>query len=131
MFRCCQYPPERVELTVIKTAEPVNVRGILQSKGQVTAEEFVQLRRAVASDQVVATRQEIESLLREIESGAATGQSVRAGIGAYLLAQHAVAERLLSDARDGRLDDFTFLSAALIASGVELEIGRASCRERV
>src|SRR4051812_23409071 len=28
-------------------------------------------------------------------------------------------ERLLSDARDGRLDDITFLSAALIASGAE------------
>jgi hypothetical protein len=28
-------------------------------------------------------------------------------------------ERLLSDARDGRLDDFTFLSAVLIASGCE------------
>ena len=90
--------PERVELTVIKTAEPVNVRGILQSKGQMTAEEFSQLRRAVASDQVVVTRQEIESLLREVETGGASSQAVRAGIGAYLLAQHAIAERLLSSA---------------------------------
>ena len=91
-------PPERVELTVIKTAEPVNIRGILQSRGQMTADEFSQIRRAIASDQVVVVRQEIESLLREVESGSASSQAVRAGIGAYLLAQHAVAERLLSGA---------------------------------
>ena len=83
---------------MIKTAEPVNIRGILQSKGQMTADEFGQLRRAIASDQVITTRQEIESLLREIEAGGASSQSVRAGIGAYLLAQHGVAERLLSGA---------------------------------
>lgn len=94
--RYCQYPQRRVERTVIKTAEPVNIRGILQSKGHVTTEEFSQLRRAVASDQVVAARQEIESVLRDIESGGASGQGVRAGIGAYLLGQHPVAEKMLS-----------------------------------
>ena len=83
---------------MIKTAEPVNVRGILQSKGFMTAEEFSQLRRAVASEQVVASRQEIETLLREVEAGTASSQAVRAGIGAYLLAQHPIAERLLSGA---------------------------------
>ena len=36
--------------------------------------------------------------MREVESGGASSQAVRAGIGAYLLAQHAVAERLLSGA---------------------------------
>ncbi|MEK6262620.1 MAG: DNA-directed RNA polymerase subunit alpha C-terminal domain-containing protein [Planctomycetota bacterium] len=61
-----------------------------------TAEEFAQLRRAVASDQVIQTRQDIEALLRDVEAGGSSGQVVRAGIGAYLLAQHAVAERLLS-----------------------------------
>ena len=60
-----------------------------------TADEFSQLRRAVASDQVVAARQEIEAILREVESGAVSGQGARAGIGAYLLGQHAIAERLL------------------------------------
>ena len=83
---------------MIKTAEPVNIRGILQSKGHMTADEFSQLRRAVASDQVATARQEIESLLRDVESGGASSQAVRAGIGAYLLAQHAIAERLLSGA---------------------------------
>src|SRR5437016_4158326 len=41
----------------------------------------------------------------------ATGFSVPSARAATLT------ERLLSDARDGRLEDFTFLSAALIASG--------------
>lgn len=87
---------------MIKTAEPVNVRGILQSKGHMTADEFGQLRRAVSSDQVVGARQDIETLLREIEEGSGSGHGVRAGIGAYLLGQHAIAERLLSDiAGDG------------------------------
>lgn len=75
--------------------EPVNIRAILSNKGQVTGDEYAQMRRAVASDQVVQARIEIEALLREIESGA-PASTVRAGIGAYLLGQHAVAERLLS-----------------------------------
>jgi len=81
---------------VLKTQEPVNVRAILSNKGQVTPDEFAQLRRAVSSDQVLQARQDIESLLQEVESGGASAMSVRAGIGAYLLAQHEVANRLLS-----------------------------------
>lgn len=89
-------PVRKVEPTVLKTPEPVNVRAILTNKGHMTAEEFAQLRRAIASDQIVQVRQEIESLLRDVEAGGASGHVVRAGIGAYLLAQHAIAERLLS-----------------------------------
>lgn len=80
--------------------EPVNVRGILSNKGHVTADELTQLRRAVSSDQVVQTRIEIEALIRDVEGGAAPGSTVRAGIGAHLLGQHAIAERLLSGAGD-------------------------------
>ena len=89
-------PVRKVEPTVLKTPEPVNVRAILTNKGQMAAEEFAQLRRAIASDQIVQVRQEIEALLRDVEAGGASGLVVRAGIGAYLLAQHAIAERLLS-----------------------------------
>ena len=89
-------PVRKVEPTVLKMPEPVNVRAILTDKGQMPAEEFAQLRRAIASDQIVQVRQEIESLLRDVEAGGASGHVVRAGIGAYLLAQHAIAERLLS-----------------------------------
>jgi DNA-directed RNA polymerase subunit alpha len=89
---------KRVEQTVIKTAEPINIRGILQTKGNMSADEFISLRRAMASDQVVGARQEIEQVLRDVEASGTGGHSVRAGIGAYLLAQHAIAERLLSGA---------------------------------
>ncbi|MBS0202690.1 MAG: tetratricopeptide repeat protein [Planctomycetes bacterium] len=58
------------------------------------------MNRAVASDQVVQARIEIEAILRDVESGAAPGSTVRAGIGAYLLGQHAIAERLLSGVSD-------------------------------
>ena len=81
---------------MLKTPEPVNVREILSTKGPMSAEEFAQLRRAIASDQIIQVRQDIESLLREVEAGGAAAHAVRAGIGAYLIAQHAVAERLLS-----------------------------------
>ncbi len=89
-------PVRKVEPTVLKTPEPVNVRAILSTKGPMTAEEFAQLRRAISSDQIIQVRQDIESLLREVEAGGAAAHAVRAGIGAYLLAQHPVAERLLS-----------------------------------
>ena len=100
VLRCCQYPPERVELTVIKTAEPVNIRGILQSKGQVVRlKNSASCGRAVASDQVALRDKKLKLCTREVESGGGSSQAVRkAGIGAYLLAQHATAERLLSGA---------------------------------
>jgi len=85
---------------VLKTMEPVNIRAILSNKGHVTADELAQLRRAVATDQVAQARIEIESLLRDVEGGGAPGSTVRAGIGAYLLGQHAIAERLLSGVGD-------------------------------
>lgn len=80
--------------------EPVNIRAILSNKGHVTADELAQMRRAMASDQVAQARIEIESILRDVEGGGAPGSTVRAGIGAYLLGQHAIAERLLSGVGD-------------------------------
>lgn len=85
---------------MLKTLEPVNIRAILTNKGHVTPDELAQMRRAVASDQVVQARIEIEAMLRDVEGGGAAGSTVRAGIGAYLLGQHAIAERLLSTAGD-------------------------------
>ena len=83
---------------MIKTAEPVNIRDILVGTGSMSADEFSQLRRAISTDQVSAARQEIEAMLKEIEEGGDAGHAVRAGIGAYLLGQHAIAQRLLSSA---------------------------------
>jgi DNA-directed RNA polymerase subunit alpha len=84
---------------VVKTAEPVNVKAILQANSPLTVDELSELRRALASDQVAAARIEIEALIREVEgSSKASGHTVRAGVGAYLLGQHAIADRLLSGA---------------------------------
>jgi DNA-directed RNA polymerase subunit alpha len=91
----------KVEPTVLKTLDPVNIRAILSNKGQVTPDELSQMKRAVLGDQVVQTRIEVEALIREVEAGSAPGSTVRAGIGAYLLGQHAVAERLLSASEEG------------------------------
>lgn len=80
-----------------KLPDPVNVKAILQNRGQMVADELVQLRRAVTCEQVAQTRIEIEALLREIESGESqSGAAVRAGVGAYLLSHHAVADRILA-----------------------------------
>ena len=85
---------------MLKTLEPVNIRAILSNKGHVTADELAQMRRAIASDQVVQARIEIDAMLRDVEGGGAPGSTVRAGIGAHLLGQHAIAERLLSGVAD-------------------------------
>jgi DNA-directed RNA polymerase subunit alpha len=86
-------------MTLVKPAEPVNVKELLQSSMPLSPEEYQELKRAVASDQVAATRIEIEALIREVEgSGKVTGHTIRAGVGAYLLGQHAIADRLLANA---------------------------------
>ncbi len=82
-----------------KTTEPVNVKSLIQASGPLSAEELAEFRRAIASDQVAAARVEIEALIREVDgSTKSTGHSVRAGVGAHLLGQHVIAERLLSGA---------------------------------
>lgn len=73
------------------------MKEILQGRGPLAAEDWNQLRRAVASENVASARVELEALLREVEAGSAgTGAGVRAGVGAYLLGQHKIADRLLS-----------------------------------
>lgn len=81
---------------VLKTVDPIDVKSLLHNRNPMQIDEFTQLRKAVGSDHVAATRVEIESLLRESEaSGTPLGQIARAGVGAYLLGQHKIADRLL------------------------------------
>lgn len=90
-----------------KMPEPIDVRSVLQSKSPLTYEDFQKLRRAVASDQVATTRVDIETLIREVDGTKAAAPSlVRAGVGAYLLAQHQVADRLLSGVSGDPLSSF-------------------------
>ncbi|MDX1968072.1 MAG: DNA-directed RNA polymerase subunit alpha C-terminal domain-containing protein [Planctomycetaceae bacterium] len=78
-------------------SEPVDVKPLLQSRNPMQMDEFLKLRRALSADQVAATRIEIDALIRASEAGGTpVGQIARAGIGAHLLGQHKVADRLLS-----------------------------------
>lgn len=78
-------------------AEPIDVAALIQNRNPLQLDEFVKLRRALASEQVAATRVEIEALIRSAEAGGlAVSQTARAGVGAHLLGQHAIADRLLS-----------------------------------
>lgn len=77
--------------------DAIDVAAILQSRGPLQIDEFSKLKRALASEQVAAARVELEALIRESEAdGVPVGQLARAGIGAYLLGQHKVADRILS-----------------------------------
>lgn len=81
-----------------KFGEPVDHKSILQSRNPMQPEEVAQLRRALASDHVATVRIDIEALIRSVEaSGGSLGQLTRAGVGAYLLGQHKIADRLLSN----------------------------------
>lgn len=80
-----------------KIPVPVDVKSLLQNRNAMQAEELTQLKRALSSDQVAQTRIELDELIRESEaSGTPVGQITRAGVGAYLLGQHKIADRLLS-----------------------------------
>jgi len=75
----------------------VDLKAILHNKSPMQPDELVQLRKAIASDQVAAARVEIEAVIRSAEaSGTPVGQMTRAGVGAYLLGQLKIADRLLS-----------------------------------
>lgn len=80
-----------------RPADPAEVRLLMQNRNAMQAEELTQMKRALASDQVAQTRIEIEAAIRDAEaSGTPVGQITRAGVGAHLLGQHKVADRLLS-----------------------------------
>lgn len=81
----------------MKTVDPIDVKSLLHNRNPLQTEDFAQLRKAVGSDNVAAARVEIEALIRESEGGGAPlGQIARAGMGAYLLGQHKIADRLLA-----------------------------------
>lgn len=81
----------------LKSLETVDVRAILSGKNSLSADDLAQLRRAIAGDQVASTRVELEALIREVEAGKEEiGPASRAGIGAWLLGQHAIADKILS-----------------------------------
>ncbi len=78
-------------------ADPIDISSILQNRNPVQFDDYLKLKRAIASDHIAAARVEIDALIRASEEGGApVGQLARAGIGAFLLGQHKVADRILS-----------------------------------
>lgn len=92
--------------TLLKTAEPVDVKGILASKSPLSAEDFALLRRSIATDQVASARSEMEALVRTSDQLQDQGQIVRAGVGAYLLAQLPIADKLLGQVQGNGLANY-------------------------
>jgi DNA-directed RNA polymerase subunit alpha len=94
--------------------EPVNLKAVLQNRTAMQTEELTQMRKAIASDQVAAARIEIEALIRSAEAaGTPIGQITRAGVGAYLLGHHKVADRLLSNVSNDAVGAYVHALALL------------------
>ncbi|MBI1347335.1 tetratricopeptide repeat protein [bacterium] len=92
--------------------DPADIKALLQSRNPVQYEEYLRLKRAIASDQAAAVRVELEALIRSTEEGGAqASQITRAGIGAFLLGQHKIADRLLGD---GPTDATTLFVHAMV-----------------
>lgn len=80
-----------------KAYEPVDLKSLLQNRNVMQADELTQMKRSLTTEQVPQARIEIEAAIRDAEaSGTPIGQITRAGVGAHLLGQHKIADRLLS-----------------------------------
>jgi DNA-directed RNA polymerase subunit alpha len=80
-----------------------NIQDLLNSDGPMTASDLNTLENAVGGSQLTEVRQAIGDLSRRVEAGEKSeGLLARAGVGAYLLARQAQADRILSGVtRDG------------------------------
>lgn len=77
---------------------PVNVREVLHERDRFGAEEVKLLMQAVERKQFPETRQEIDAVISEVQESARAKEEelAKAGIGAYLLARHQIADQILS-----------------------------------
>jgi len=80
-----------------------NIQDLLNSDGPMTASDLTTLENAVGGSQLTEVRQAIGDLTRRVEAGEKSeGLLARAGVGAYLLARQAQADRILAGVtRDG------------------------------
>lgn len=82
--------------------ESVDFKGMFQTqnKNTLTSQELQQLLKHLTIERLLQISKDIETLVRSVEEGgASSGQLTRAGVGAYLLGQHQVADRLLARAQ--------------------------------
>jgi DNA-directed RNA polymerase subunit alpha len=87
----------------VHSATMVNVKEILESDGLFTADQLSHLENSVGSSQLTDVRQIVGELTRRFDAGERSeGLMARGGVGAYLLARQATADRMLSGVtRDG------------------------------
>jgi DNA-directed RNA polymerase subunit alpha len=79
------------------STELVDLKTLLQNRSPMQPDELQQLRRAIVADQIANTRVEVEAAMRSAEAGGTpVAQTARAGVGAYMLGHHKIADRLLS-----------------------------------
>jgi DNA-directed RNA polymerase subunit alpha len=87
-------------------AEPVNVREVL-SASTFGADEVAMLTAALGRHQYGEVRQELQPVIDAVEDGDRNKtRQLQAGIGAYLLAQHVIAERILAKLPGDPLAEF-------------------------
>lgn len=82
----------------MQIASPINVRELLHDRPNFGHDEVKQLGLAIEQRQFPETRQEIDSAIERTQQASKPSEVelAKAGIGAYLLAKHAVADELLS-----------------------------------
>jgi DNA-directed RNA polymerase subunit alpha len=87
----------------VPTATAVNVKAIFETEGPMTQEMLSQLETAIGGSQLTDVRQAVTDLQRQIDGGRSSESALaRAGVGAFLLARQAQADKLLSQvSKDG------------------------------
>jgi DNA-directed RNA polymerase subunit alpha len=84
----------------VSTATTVNVQGLFEPNGPITADVYSQMEQAIAGSQLTEVRQYVGDLERKIEEGLNSEEAyARAGVGSYLLARQATANRLLANVK--------------------------------
>ncbi len=81
----------------------VNIKEVLESESLLSTSDLSLLENAVGGSQLTEVRQGVGELTRRVEAGEKSeGLLARAGVGAYLLARHTQADRILAEVtRDG------------------------------
>ncbi len=105
--------------------EPVDVRGVMQGSGALTADDVRALEAAVSGGQATELRQEAYTLANDVEQGDKSKTKIlRVGIAFYLLGQGRVAVEALEKVAGDGVADF-FRGQALLGIGRYTEAAEA------
>ncbi len=87
-------------------AEPIDVRGVLLENGTFADDEVSQITAAIKGDQFSDIRQCLTDLDVRTSDGAAERDLIAAGVTSYMMADHAVADRYLSQVSGNGLAEY-------------------------